>query len=297
MSEPALVQMAGTGFSISNQVVLLDISLASRQLLKGKTEITVIPEYEELKIIQLHCKQCNVSRVLVNNKSPSLWSYHTPWEGTKLHGKVGVHQYNILEEKCNEAEDIMIPLPKGVKIEPLDPVSAEAQSIILSKSVNITRKDGVDNSAIDLSQPTKTSVDQVIRFKPLTVFIEWTIDEIKDGLTFVGWEEGNPQYPHAYTTGKPQFLFPCVDTLAVRCSWDIRIRCAATLGDLSNNVVKEKIGESDWESREICVIAPGEEKPVDSYGSSNDDVACKGSLLYPGEKLQFDSNVRHFYRF
>ena len=293
LSEP-VQQVAGTGFSISNQVVLLDISLASRQVLKGKTEITVIPESEDLKTIQLHCRQCNVSRVSVNNKEPSLWTYRTPWKGYKLHGEAGVHQYTLLEEKCNEAEDIVIHLPKSVKVEPLDPSSAEAQTIILSKSVNITKKDGIDNSAIELSQPTKSSVDQVIRFKPLTVYIEWTIDEIKDGLNFVGWEEGSLQYPHAYTTGKSQHLFPCVDTEDARCQWDIRIRCAATLRDLSKNAVQENLEGSDWRNREICIIATGEEKPVDPSGSSIDDVASKGSLLYPREILQFDSKVKHF---
>ena len=292
--EPATAQVAGTGFSISNQVVLLDISLASRRLLKGKTLITILPESEDLKIIQLHCKQCIISRVTVNNKSPSHWSYHTPWKGTKLHGEVGVHQFAVLEEKLNEAEDIVVHLPRGVKVEPFDPTSMEAQNSILFKSVDMTRKEGNGGSAADLSQSVKASPDQAIRFNPLFVFIEWTIDDIKDGLNFVGWEEGDLRYPHAYTTGKAQFLFPCVDTLNMRCSWDIRIRYAATLGDLKLSVTEEKSEESDWKNREICVVALGEEKPVDPSGFSIDDVAPKGSLFNPREKLQFDSNVITF---
>ena len=293
MTEPTLVQAAGVGFSVTKQEVLLDISLASRQLLEGQTQITIVPENEDLKAIQLNCRQCKISKVLINDKQTTTWTYYNPYEDTKLHGKVGVNQYHLLEQKLSDAEDLVIHFPKSVKPEPIDPASIEAETIILSNSVNITKKDGVEDSAIDLSQPTKTSINQFFRFKPLTIKIYWAIDEFREGLNFVGWEEGDLHYPHAYTTGKSQSLFPCVDTLGARCTWDIKLRYASTLGNLRRGMLNQKPEENDWETQDLCAVALGEERIYSLSGRGNDDHAPESSAVSYGE-LQFRVNVSSF---
>ena len=52
----------------------------------------------------------------------------------------------------------------------------------------------------------------------------------------MGVEDGDQRYPHAFTTNSPDVgdgccLFPCVDDISSRCTWDISIRCSQTLGD------------------------------------------------------------------
>ena len=289
-TEPVLAQVAGTGFSITHQSILLDVFIESRSL-KGKTLITVVPESENLTSIQLNCRQCKISQITVNDKQPSAWTYHNPYEETTLHGIVGVNQYHLLEQKCSDAEDLVIHLPKSVKVEPMDPTSTDAPSIVPSKSVNATKKDVAEDSAVDLSQPIKPSMDQVLRFKPLYVYISWTINEVREGLNFVGWEEGDLRYPHAYTTGNPQCLFPCVDTLASRCTWEVKIGCAATLGHLNKSMLKDTLEEIDLESQDLCIIAPGEEEPL-----IGEDYASEASVV-SSEKLQFDFNVSIFQSF
>ena len=55
-------------------------------------------------------------------------------------------------------------------------------------------------------------------------------------MQFVGWEDGDLRYCHAYTTnslspGVACCLFPCTDNVNARCTWDISIKCNKTVGD------------------------------------------------------------------
>ena len=224
-----------TPFSISHQKVELEIDLLSRSL-RGKTEININPHFKGLKNISLNCRQCGIKRVFVNGKPCSNYTYDDPYTEANLPWKAGVRQWQMLKSKIQDTlkdppeEELVITFPKSVKIDDLDPFAAEAQKVLLP------RKDAADGSSLDTPLGTRAVVEQGSQFTSVTVVVEYTIDEIRDGMQFVGWDQADLRYPHAYTrqsaaTGTACCLFPCVDKLTSRCTWDLSITCSRTIGD------------------------------------------------------------------
>ncbi|KAL8826525.1 MAG: hypothetical protein Q9191_003749 [Dirinaria sp. TL-2023a] len=224
-----------TPFSILHQKVELEIDLLSRSL-RGKTEININPHLKGLKSISLNCRQCDIKRVFVNGKACSNYTYDDPYTEANLSWKAGVRQWKMLKSKIQDTlkdppeEELVITFPKSVKIDDLDPFTVEAQKVLLPK------KDAADASSLDITQGTRAVVEQGSQFTSVTVTVEYTIDKIRDGMQFVGWDQADLRYPHAYTTqsaatGAACCLFPCIDKLTSRCTWDISITCSRTIGD------------------------------------------------------------------
>lgn len=235
-------QAADLGFSISHQIVDLDIDFHSRSL-TGRTSIIVNPHSKDLKNIRLNCRQAIVTRLTLNGKPCSIFSCPDPYKNAKLEwNAAGVHQYDMLQRKLEgqlkdpPVEELSVVIPKTVKIDELDPFSEEAQNILLSRTSGSSKRDPGDGSAIDLVQSSRTAIEQTARFTPITLFIEYVVEKIRDGMHFVGWEEGDFRYPHAYTTnhlspGTACCLFPCIDKLTSKCTWEVSIKCQRTVGD------------------------------------------------------------------
>ena len=240
LSELPSPQTAEPGFSVSHQKIELDIDLRNRSL-RGRSEITLNPHSRDLKLIRLNCRQCDFKRISVNGKPCSGVTYEDPYKRTTLPWKAGVHQYHMLQQKLdgqlrrNPEAELTVVLPKSLKIDDLDPFSDEAQNVLLSKSVGSSKGDGSAN-ALDPAQNSRAAGDQSARFTPVQLNIEFVIERIRDGMQFVGWEEGDLRYPHAFSAnstfpGAASSLFPCVDDLTARCTWEISIKCPKTLGD------------------------------------------------------------------
>ncbi len=240
LTEPPPSPFNGLGFSILHQKVELDIDFATRTL-QGKTEITINPHFKELKTIRLNCRQCTLKRLNFNGRVGSS-KYHDPYSSTKIHETAGVHQHHMLRQKLDPYlrdppdEELLVNLPKSVRIDELDPFSAEAQSALLPKVNGGSKRDSGDVAILAVTPLSKTAEEQGARFTPITLTVEYTVEKIRDGLHFVGWEEGDGQYLHAYSRnssfpGAACCLFPCVDDLSSRCTWEISIKCPRTLGD------------------------------------------------------------------
>ena len=224
-------------FSISHQKVELEIDLLSRSL-KGKTEITLVPFSKDLKTIRLNCRQCELTRVLLNGRPCFAINYVEPYAKAKLPYQASVHQYHLLQKNIGDApdEELTVKPAKTFKCESLNTSSEEAQSLALSKSLSSIKPESADASTTDLSQTTRPIGEQGAQFAPVTLNIEYDIKSLRDGIHFAGWEEGDLQYPHAYSTnslapGMARCLFPCIDELTARCTWEISIKCSRTLGD------------------------------------------------------------------
>ncbi|CAF9936521.1 MAG: hypothetical protein ALECFALPRED_006875 [Alectoria fallacina] len=245
--ENASSQPADLGFTVSHQKVELDIDLRSRSL-TGRTVITINPHLRDLKTIHLNCRQAVVTRLSVNGKPCSGIALTDPYKNAKLEwNAAGVQQYDMLQRKLAgqfkdpPEEELGVMIPKTVKIDELDPFSEEAQNIHLSRTSGNSKRDLGDGSAIDLVQGSRATVEQNARFTTITLIIEYVVEKIRDGMHFVGWEEGDLRYPHAYTTnslspGTACCLFPCVDNLTSKCAWDISIKCQKTVGDALQQV-------------------------------------------------------------
>lgn len=231
---------ADLGFSVLHQKVDLDIDLISRSL-RGSTELTISPHSPDLRTICLNARQMELKGVIINGKAPAGVKLQSVYDRASLPWRAGVHQYHMLQDRIEKAmrarpeEELVVTLPRSLKIEELDPSSEQAQSILLSKSLGSNRRES-DIIAVDPLQAPKSALEQAGRFAPITLYVQYDIARLRDGIQFAGFEEGDSQYPHAYTTnstlpGAACCLFPCVDNVSSRCTWEISIKCPKTLGD------------------------------------------------------------------
>lgn len=228
-------------FAVIHQKVELDVGLLSRSL-EGRTELTVDPHSRDLRVIRLNCRHCELKRVTVNGKPAPNPNYQDPYSRAVLPWKAGVNQHHMLRKKLegqwrNPPErELIITLPKGFKIDELDPYSAEAANSAELRDLAVVKKSFGDGNTIDITQGPRSTFEQTNRYNPITIVIEYAIKDIRDGMHFVGWEEGDLRYPHAYSKnsalpGSACCLFPCVDDLTSRPTWEISIKCSRTIGD------------------------------------------------------------------
>ena len=223
--------------SISHQKVELDVHLLTRDL-KGRTEITLVPLSDKLRSIKLNCRQCELTRAWINGRPCLGIGYDDPYQEASLPYKAGVHQHHRLRNRLKESscEELEIKLSKNFKFEKLNLSSEEAQSLGLSKSRVSIKSESNDIPIIENSQNNRSNIEQPAQYAPITLIIEYNIKSLRDGIHFAGWEEGDLQYPHAYSTnslapGMARCIFPCIDDITTRCTWEISIKCSRTLGD------------------------------------------------------------------
>ena len=278
------VSKPGLGFSVAHQKVELEIDFAT-QSIKGKTEITIHPHQKDLKIVRLNFRQGEVKRITVSGKNAS-FKYADRYESLQLYG---TKYYQRLASKVAAVTkqppepDLNITLPRNVRIDELDPLSVEAQNQIATTG-SAADTDG-------LLGTTKLPETALPRFTALKVYVEFTVDHIRDGMQFVGVSNGDMRYPHAFTTNSPGNgcpLFPCVDDAMTRCIWEISIKCPCTLGDMLDAGNSGRAGKqsrrisSDDETLDLSVVCSGEmtDEIVDPRDPSKKTVsfACMSPL-------------------
>ncbi|EED16147.1 transcription initiation factor TFIID subunit TSM1/127kD, putative [Talaromyces stipitatus ATCC 10500] len=226
-------------FTVAHQNLELEVDFATKSV-KGKTEITIHPHHREFRVIKLNFRQGQIKRVNINGKAATAIKYTDPYSTLNLYG-VQYHQRLSDEvEKLLSSPpepELLITIPKTLKIEELDPFSLDAQDRLALRS-SIGNPDDGDGPSV---KPAETSLP---RYTALNVSIEFTVDNVRDGLQFVGVDSDDRRYPHAYTTnstgpGAGSCLFPCVDDPLVRCPWDVTIKCPCSL----NAVFERKVPE------------------------------------------------------
>ena len=291
-------QPVDLGFSISHQKVDLDIDLRSRSLI-GRIVVNIHPHSKDLRVIRLNSRQAVFKRLTLNGKPCSTISYKDPYKNAKLQwNAAGVHQYDMLQRKLEgqlkdpPEEEFEVTIPKAVKIEDLDPFSDEAQNILLSKTLGNSKRDSGDGSVTELVQTSRTATEQTARFTPIELIIHYEVANVRDGMHFVGWEEGDLRYPHAYTTnslspGTACCLFPCVDNLNSKCTWEISIKCQKTLGDALQQLpcsnLESQMNGFDGVSNSVNGTSGHRKADVQSNNFSDEDKALDLAVVCTGD--------------
>jgi transcription initiation factor TFIID subunit 2 len=264
-------------FSVAHQVVDLDVDFKARSV-SGKTEITIHPQSKDLKTITLNLRQCRITRLTVNGKSVSRMHYTDPYTKSKLAGETTVHQHHFLSEKLGNAlktppeGELTFDVPKSIRIEEVNLNTLSSSQLGLLKNPN---GDAPGSSLVDSTQALADA--SIARFTPLIVNIGFNIEDVRDGLHFVAHGTGTGRFPHAYTSkanvpGSACCLFPCVDALNARCTWDINVKCPRTVGDALRGTSSQKPAQinheadqpsqqprSAHEDREMIVVCSGED--------------------------------------
>lgn len=198
--DPALA----SAFTVESQRLELDFSFSPR-LVKGKTAITIQPQSPKLKEIHLSCRQLKPTRVrLLRRDVP--FEYNNEYDYLGLDRQQTIEQHHFLRNRVGRhemqiEEELKIPIPPEIKI----PVRRQQGS-------------------------------QEIICDPITIEIEYTLDDFRDGLHFVGTGEGDSRYPHVYTRNTITALFasswfPCVDDGQTRIPFELSVRYPRTVAD------------------------------------------------------------------
>lgn len=262
-------------FTVAHQKVELDISF--NQEVNGRTEITIYPNSADLKQISLHGRQCTIKKVLVNNFPPSSVQHEDPCDQLTLHTRAGVHQHHLLAEKLARSAgpdpdpDIVIGLPKKVKIVPVEVAEVHTQA---AGSIKITDPQTQGASATEVTRALSDTT--TAKFTPLTVIIEFESCHARETLQFVSGRRGNGRWPHVYTrtkigSGGASSLFPCVDQIHSRCTWDISLKCPRTVGDAINQALSVDPARRDQH-------AAAEDSSRQSYENKEMTAVCAGEL-------------------
>ena len=229
---PAAESSNDLGFTVVMQRVFLTVDFASRSI-TGTTDITITPTTKNLKHIRLNCRQARVISARVGTKN-AVVSHVDPYERLKPRGKTTVHQHQMLRSKIEPyikdppEPELSIAVPPKIRIEEAQP-DAQLSRTVLERHESEYGAQGPDT-------PQTAHAQDVPKFNPLNVSIEFKVDNFRHGLHFVGVEPGDNRFPHLYTTnsiapGSTSSIFPCVDDPNTRCMWEVSIRCPKTLGD------------------------------------------------------------------
>lgn len=266
---------SGLGYSVAHQKVELDIDFANRSL-TGRTEITIHPHYKELKYIRLNFRQGELKRLNVSGKAPTT-KYVDPYESLRLYG---VHQYPKLSAKLEQLSrtppepELVVTIPRTVRIEELDPFSVEAQN-----ELSVRANGNAEDAAADAPLGSKATDTTLPKYTAITVNAEFSIDHPRDGIQFVGVEDCDWRYPHAFTTNSSDMrdcccLFPCVEDISSRCTWDMSIRCPRTIGDVfsRNDPLLANGTSGNHHPREVAPDSESLDMVVACSGNMTDEI-------------------------
>jgi transcription initiation factor TFIID subunit 2 len=235
------------GFRVAHQTVSLDICLA-RQRIEGWTELTILPEHVGLRHIALDFRQGEVLEARVNGKLAHF--RHDAFMSSPLFGPQStVEQHHLYSQKIAPLiggqlpGELVVDVPKGVRIVPQDP-----NSPLLS--------DGA-------------------LYRELTIRVTFRIYGSTAGLFFVGGEQSllKRDFLHAYTTHSPlgqatSAWLPCVDGLWETCTWRFEVSVPKSIGevvregqdnvtveqDVNADAVEDLDNENDETLQEIVVV-------------------------------------------
>lgn len=233
---PAPAQ-AASEYTILKQRVDLDLDFA-RQGLKGSTEITLQPLVKDLREVNLHCRQCKPTLIQAGGIT-ARWEHEDPYRRARMPEKSTAEQHSMLKRKIETSlgptpqAELSITLPSKLKIQELhvDPTTALPQ---YNGTPNLQIQESDALAAVEA--PSVQAQQNGPQFAPIKIYIEFEITRFRDGIHWVGVEDGDARYPYMYTKaelhpGNSSCIFPCMDDATTRCMWEIAIKCPRTLGD------------------------------------------------------------------
>ncbi|TVY49814.1 Transcription initiation factor TFIID subunit [Lachnellula occidentalis] len=279
------------GFAVSHEKVDLDIDFAT-QSLTGRVEITILPQTRDLRTIKIDARQCSIATGSVRvNGFVADFEYEDPLKALDIPSYLewGAEQYeqqrdrlkNVIGDQRANGK-LVINIPRIVRVEDIDPFSDNAATRALANG----------NVPISATPTPKTAAEQTGRFQPLEVTIDFSTKYFRDGLHFVGLNENDARFPYVYSRhstepGTASSIFPCIDDPAMRCTWDITIKCSRMLGDALKRKPREKTGRYINSQLNGVKYAAKSAKAVEEYEIplSEDEKLMEMVVICSGEMM------------
>ncbi|TGZ83661.1 hypothetical protein EX30DRAFT_88447 [Ascodesmis nigricans] len=218
-----------------------------KKQIEGWTEITIHPTDPMLRQVRLNSRQCKIKKYTINGKTVSQSKYEEPYASFKIHDTATIHQHHMFQRKIQGVlhdppeHELIITLPSKFRIEPADPFNSQFGGVTGRNPSSSRATPDVGAPATPALMTART--DSGMPYVPFQLRIEFVLDNIRDGFMFVGCESGDERYPHAYTTSSPLpgaacCLFPTLDGIHERWTWDLEITVPKIVGDIGRTAVK-----------------------------------------------------------
>jgi transcription initiation factor TFIID subunit 2 len=202
---------AGDSFTVLKQTLDLDFSFNPRRV-TGTTTLEIQPKKPQLREIILNCRQLTPTRIRLEDHTAA-FSYANLHQRLTLYPGTGLEQYHYPKERIarhvddRSEDELVIFVPDNVQIREVRPEEV-----------------GEEENAPG------------VFYASLKLHIEYVLDDFRDALHFVGVEDGDARFPHAYTRNSPfpgtaSCLFPCIDDGVKKCLFDVSVRYPRTLRD------------------------------------------------------------------
>lgn len=231
-------------FVIIKQDVELEVNFREKSI-SGVSTIHLFTINPDLDEIWLDARQCEIDlgNVTVDGFKTNA-SFSDPYDlaRTPRQWQIGAAQHHIVKRRMaslrparrsevpNKDREMLpccVPADRAVKVSlrPDGIVKDEPRRTLKIKTLK-TDKD----TPLDRPDPNDEK-------NGIKISIPFRSKNIRDGLHFVGLDEGDQRYPHVYTRhslepGTASCIFPCVDDPGSRHPWKISIKCPRMLGDV-----------------------------------------------------------------
>jgi transcription initiation factor TFIID subunit 2 len=259
----------GSAFQLVRQKIELDVSFCPRQI-TGKTTLELQPEKAQLREIVLSARQLTPTRITIQGKEAA-FQYSNLHKRLTLFPGTGLEQYHHTKERIKrhveEGEDeLVIFLPNTVDVREVRPADAG-----------------------------EGGESQGTSFAPLSLEIEYVLDDFRDALHFVGVEDGDARFPHVYTRNSPfpgtaSCLFPCIDDGETRFSFEVSINYPRTVGDALRKPLPATTAPGDDKADSVMTDVDDDRADLTEEERAMDmQVVCSGYLTDNVRSVRLES--------
>ncbi|CAN8101300.1 unnamed protein product [Discula destructiva] len=217
-------------FTVVSQHVQLDLRFREKQII-GKVTLEIFRQQDDLEYITLDARQCEIDldAVTVNSQKVKV-EYEDPYRlmDTPKGYTWTARQHHLRANRMKPLQPIQrAELPLSVREQKGCQPAVGSLKIWLKP----------EKYKLRLPQTPGVSAPSNV-FPPgrFEVTIPYKIPNVRDGLHFVGVEDGDDRYPHAFTRhsaepGYASCLFPCVDDRTRLAHWRISLTFPKTIAD------------------------------------------------------------------
>ncbi|CCF57714.1 hypothetical protein KAFR_0D00670 [Kazachstania africana CBS 2517] len=224
-------------FKVAHQRVSLDVNLSTHKI-KGTVDIILIPLIQNLDYITLDCKEMKITDVLIENRrcehyihddtyKSLLTRYTSQPDEDILYNHNSIEQSHFFREKFADLNE-----------KPEERTKSQL-TVKVPSFIKITLQDASSLTNYTPITPSirGTPIFQEEVFTPITLKVEYEIENPRNGIVFDTILEEHPHLWNAYTTNSElcasaSYWVPCIDLFDEKSTWEIEISVPKKVKDI-----------------------------------------------------------------